>query len=156
MDLVGCAFKLNIGFGVMLYKAATKEYRYFYSSGNSFLFDRAITIASNDDIEALMKRILELDLLENYYLKRPSSGWTLAGLPNVELVAYPMQNVVYGVGGVVLTEHVRQSRSIRALTHDHGVAYADKKCFFRALAHHLNPGVRCLERLTSKYLAEFE
>ena len=154
--LAGGSFKFNIGFGVILYHGVENEYRYFYSSTNSLLFERALLISNNDELEAVIKRIIDLDLLESYYLQRPSSGWTLAGLPNVELCIYPMKNVLYGTGEVILPDHVKNSKSIRALTHCKGVAYTDHKCFWRALAIHLNPGVNRFERLANQYMEEFE
>ena len=77
------AFKINLGFGFMLRNVATNEFRYFYPSSNNLLFDRMPTISKKEDMVDLMKRILDLGLDENYYMKRPSSGWTLAGLPNL-------------------------------------------------------------------------
>ena len=81
------AFKVNIAFGFMLYHNMDDEYRYYYPSSNNVLFDRMITISSRADISKLMKHLIDLDLPENYYMKRPSSGWCLAGLTNVLISA---------------------------------------------------------------------
>ena len=77
------ACKVNIGFGFILHHLITNEYRYYYPSSNHLLFDRMVTISSQNDVRKLMKRIIDLDLTENYYMKRPSSGWVVAGLPHV-------------------------------------------------------------------------
>ena len=58
----GCAFKVNLSFGYVLFNKHTQEYRYYYSSeGNNALFDRAFTIARARDVDDLMRRILDLD-----------------------------------------------------------------------------------------------
>ena len=89
------AFKINIGFGFMLRHITTEEYRYFYPSSNNLLFERMITIATRKDITSLMKRLIDLDLTENYYMKRPASGWVLAGLPNVQIKIIYLTDVVF-------------------------------------------------------------
>ena len=93
---LGHASKVNIGFGFMLRDNVTDEYRYFYVSTNNMIFDRAITLSKNADINDLMKRILDLDLMESYYMKRPSSGWVLAGLPNIFIKVMYMKKTVFG------------------------------------------------------------
>ena len=79
----GRAFKINLGFGFMLRHVVTDEFRYYYPSSNNLLFERAFTVSDTSDITRLMKRVLDLDLVNNYYMKRPSSGWTVAGLTNL-------------------------------------------------------------------------
>ena len=80
----GRAFKINLAFGFVLCHKITGDYRYYFPSSNSMLFDRAMTVARLSDIDKLMKKIIDLDLTENYYMSRPSSSWTLAGLPNIK------------------------------------------------------------------------
>ena len=87
----GSVFKLNIGFGFMLRKVITGEYRYFYPSSNNLLFDTMITISSRRDVAKFIKKLIDIDLPENYYMKRPSSGWVLAGLPNMSIKAVYLQ-----------------------------------------------------------------
>ena len=40
----GQAFKINLGFGFILYHKITGDYRYYFLSSNPLLFDRAMTI----------------------------------------------------------------------------------------------------------------
>ena len=75
------AFKINIGFGSMLYDTVNKIYWYYHISSNHYLFDRAYTISTNHFFD----RILSLNLTEKYYFQRPSSGWVLVGLPHMEI-----------------------------------------------------------------------
>ena len=67
-------FKINLGFGFMLYDIISKVYRYFYVSTNHYLFDRAFTISTGQDMTNFFNKIFELDLANEYYMKRPSSG----------------------------------------------------------------------------------
>ena len=93
---LGHAIKVNIGFGFMLYDNVNEEYRYFYVSSNSMIFNRAFTLSKNSDINDLMERIMALDLMENYYMKRPASGWVLAGLPNIFIKVMYMKKAIFG------------------------------------------------------------
>ena len=43
-------FKINLGFGSMLYDTVNQVYRYFYVSSNHFLFERTFTISTNRDL----------------------------------------------------------------------------------------------------------
>ena len=85
-----------MGFGSMLFNIISHEYRYYYVDSNSLLFDTAFTISKRIDIDRLMKKIYNLDLANTYYLKRPSSGWILVGLPNVEIAVYRLGNALMG------------------------------------------------------------
>ena len=93
---LGHTIKVNISFGFMLCHVVTNKYRYFYASTNTMLFNRAITLSKMSDVKDLMKRILDLDLVESYYMKRPSSGWVLAGLPNIFIKVMYMQKTLFG------------------------------------------------------------
>ena len=69
------AFKVNFGFGFILYDTINEQFKYFYNSSNNMLFEHAITIADRQDLAKFLKKIINLDLATNYYLKKPSSGW---------------------------------------------------------------------------------
>ena len=90
----GTAFKINLGFGFILYHLIDKEFKYFYVSSNTLLFDVAFTISKRSDVNKLMEKIIDLDLTISYYMKRPSSGWMLAGLPNVEIKIFYLNKVL--------------------------------------------------------------
>ena len=51
-------FKINIGFGSMLYDTVNQTYRYFYVSTNHYLFHRAYTISNNTDMKEFFKEII--------------------------------------------------------------------------------------------------
>ena len=92
----GTAFKTNLGFGFILYHLVDQEFKYFYVSSNTLLFDVAFTVSKRTDINTLMENIIDLDLTTNYYMKRPSSGWMLAGMPNVEIKIFYLRDVPLG------------------------------------------------------------
>ena len=81
-------FKINLAFGFILYQIVTGEFKYHYISSNNMLFDQAITITSIEDLNNFIKKVVNLDLATNYYLKKPSSSWVLAGLTNVQICIY--------------------------------------------------------------------
>ena len=90
------AFKLNIGFGFILLHAVEHKFKYYYCSQNNMLFEKAITITNREDLEVFLKRVSDLDLSTNYYLKKPSSSWVLAGLTNIEISITDMKYVPIG------------------------------------------------------------
>ena len=51
------------------------------------------TINKIMDIKRLMRQIIALDLATNYYLKKPSSQWILAGLTNIRLQIIDLKGV---------------------------------------------------------------
>ena len=87
------AFKVNLGFGFILYKPITDEWKYYYASQNNLLFDKAFTVINRRDITRLMRHVISLDLPTNYYLKKPSSNWTLGGLANVQIRIFDLKMV---------------------------------------------------------------
>ena len=90
------AFKVNLGFGFILYHTVYEEYKYHYVSNNNLLFENAVLIRSRKDISDLMKHIVSLDLETNFYLKKPSSNWILAGLTNIEVLIIDLKRVSLG------------------------------------------------------------
>ena len=103
-----------------------------------------------------MKHIVSLDLATNFYLKKPSSGWVLAGLTNIEYIITELKNVPIGNPNE-LPAYIKNSRSIRSLTHNrNNEKYEDNNCFFRCLALHQGANINGLETLTNKIKKELE
>ena len=121
-----------------MYHTISETYKYHYVSTNNLLFDKAVSILTTKDISDLMKHIVSLDLATNFYLKKPSSGWVLAGLTNIEYIITELKNVPIG-NPDQLPAYIKNSKSIHSLTHNknNGKKYEDNKCFFRCLAIHL-------------------
>ena len=148
---------MNIGFATMLYDTVNKVYRYYYISTNHLLFDRAFTVSTNQDMTTFSNKIVSLDIGNNYYLKRPNSGWIVASLPNVEVSVYRLKGVPIGAG-VELTEYVKKSRSIICFTRDeaHGHDYDDNLCLFRCLALHFGASPHSHEREANRHKEKLE
>ena len=66
------ACKVNLGFGFILHHGIEDTYRYHYVSSNTLLFEKAVQISTNPDFNNFFQRIIDLDLINNYYLKKPS------------------------------------------------------------------------------------
>ena len=157
LEICERAYKINLGFSVMLYHTVRKEYKLFYCSTNTMLFDKAYAISQQSDIDDLMKKILEIDVLETYYQQRPSSGWVVAAVPNVTVKVFLMENVLIGAGGVILPENLKKLRCLQGLENDkHGKPYTDHFCFFRCLSLHLGHDIIALERPTKELVARYE
>ena len=149
------AFKSNIGFGFILYNINTEEFKYFYCSSNNLLFQNAVTINNFQDLTHFINKIINLDLTTNYYLKKPSSGWVLAGLTNVQIRIYQLIHALIG-NSINLPNYIKNSKSIHSFTHRKGVPYKDKKCFFRCLAFHTGAHQNSLERYTNFLIDKIE
>ena len=63
------SFKINLGFGCMLYHAVHKTFRYFYVSNNLFLFDKAFTIS----------HIYQLFLTPRYFYQAAFQHFSIPG-----------------------------------------------------------------------------
>ena len=107
---------------------------------------KAFTISNHTDIIGLFDKIVSLDLGETYYLRRPTSGWVLAGLPNIQIRVMRMHDIPIGAG-VTLPPYIKRSKSIIGLTHhmSKGHIYNDNLCLFRCLALHYGAKVGGLE-----------
>ena len=148
------AFKISLGFGFVLFNPISKEYKYFYVSDNNSLFETAWTIASKKDLERLMKKIISLDLTTNCYLNKPSSGWTLCSITNVQAKITNLPETL--IGGGALPLYIQKSKSIIGLTHLRGEPYEDNLCAYRCIALHHGLPKNALEKYTKHLLEEFE
>ena len=97
-------------------------------------------------MNAFFNKIVSFDISNNYYLKRPNSGWIVVSLP-VPIVV-----------GVELLEHVKKSKSIISLTRNktHGHHFDDNLCLFRCLALYFGASLRGLERDANRYREKLE
>ena len=148
------AFKINLGFGSILYQVVDQIFNYYYVSNNTLLFENAQTISNIWDLDDFIKKIMDLDLLTNYYLLKPSSSWVLAGLTNAQILIFPCENVTIGYPPIDFPDYLKYSNCIISMTTSHRTykLYKDNKCFFRCLAYHFGCHLKCLERATDKYL----
>ncbi len=150
-------FKLNIGFGYILYDTKNDIYKYHYVSNNNMLFENAVPITSKKDLTNIMKHIISLDLPTNFYLKKPSSSWILAGITNVEILIIPIDKLIGHPPE--LPDYIKNSRAMHTLVRNHGnnYPYSDNKCFFfRCMALHQGESIYGLEKRTERLKKELE
>ena len=147
-------FKLGLGFGLVLFNPVSQEYRYYYLLENNMLFNKAYTINSKTDLERFMKKVIALELATNCYLSKPSYGWVLSSITNVQAKITNLPKTM--VGGGILPPYLQNSKSIIGLTHNRGEEYKDELCAFRCLALHHGSSRRGLEKYTQFLLQEFE
>ena len=72
-------------------------YKYFYSSNNSLLFELPFLVSTPLDLNKFFKKLVDKDVIGINYQRRSSSGWVIAGMPNVEISIFllkmmPLQN----------------------------------------------------------------
>ena len=152
-------FKINLGFGVVLYNTIQQLFKYHYVSNNSYLFEKSVTISNPSDMEFFFEKIKNLNIAEKYFYERPSSAWVLAGAPNVEIKIYRLLSIPIGSGIVILPKHISNSRSIINLTHRQGnkkLPYTDNLCLFRCLGLHRGADVRAIEKVCQELKAKLE
>ena len=102
------AFRINLGFGVVLYNPVQQEYRYFYISNNQLLFDRAFTISNRRNMTELFEKIRNINLAQNFYYQRPNSSWILAGVPNIQIKIYRIPGIPIGTGIIELPDFLKK------------------------------------------------
>ena len=90
----GKSAKLNIGFGFVLKHNITGEYRYYYPSTNTMLFNIAKTISKMSDVKDIVKEMYDINIAEHYYMMRPSSSWTLVRITNVLFKLYNLSPIL--------------------------------------------------------------
>ncbi len=150
-------YRLNLGFGLMLHNQVLQEYKYFYVSSNSYIFDRAPRISRRDDVNHVFDRILNIDLDHFFNLSRPGSGWRVVGVPNVQITIIRYKSTPIG-GATTLPAHVKNKRCIIGLTHNEktGEQYTDNLCFFRCLGLFKNVPRGGLENPVKAYKKKLE
>ncbi|XP_038054118.1 uncharacterized protein LOC119726482 [Patiria miniata] len=154
-----CRGKINISFGFILRHAETGELRYFHPSyNNAKLFSTAITIGSRDDMDNLILRLEQMDILEHLRQQRPDTKWTVVSLTNVAIYVNKMEQFYIGTPSRDLPDFIKNNRGVDSLTHNahSGQRYADNLCFFRCLALHRGATMEALERPTRHLVETFQ
>ena len=85
-------FKVNLSFGYIIFNIKTDEFKYYYNSSNNLLFERAQTISNRNDVTKFMRKIINLDLATNYYMKKH----LCLGLSNIQISIFPIPGTLIG------------------------------------------------------------
>ena len=146
--------KYSIAFGYILHNQNEGEFKYNYASSNNELFEKPFTISNHDDLKNFYRKIVAVDMISHYYLTKPSSSWTMAGLTNVSIYTYPIIDAPIG-SAIELPDYILKNKHIYALVKDKKNSHQldDNNCFWRCLALHNEAKISALER-PSKYLRE--
>ena len=147
-------YKINIGFGCILKNRGSGEFRYYYCSNNTMLFNVAFRISSRTASNTFFQNIVDEDLIGHYYEQRPSTNWIFAGFTNMEIHTYKLPRLG---APVALPDHILKSCSIWALTYDetNKRPYDDNFCLFRCLALHFGANFRSLAAPTKRLVKQF-
>ena len=150
------SFKLNLSFGLILQNVQDLSYRYYYPLQQDPMLDSPVLISTIQDIESLMDRLVQMDLLDSILKgRRPDTKSKLRQIANVVFYVY-RTNYVLGQGHD-LPAFITNSKSIIALVKNRhtGRNYDDEKCFFRALAISKGYNIDALERPTNQLVYQW-
>ena len=150
-------FKLNMSFGIMLRGVADRNlYQYFHPMESDRLIDTPFTISNVADIDRLMEKLNDMDLLANMVKQRKNTKWLFFKLTNV---VFYVNKTAFVLGGEseMLPKHILNSRAIHALTHNRITKepFNDNLCVFRCLALHEGHNIRTLEKITKRYFRQW-
>ena len=133
----GKSFKLNMSMGFILQNRDTLEFRYFHAHANSNLFDRPVFVKNVHDLDRLMERVRDLDIIAQLSVQRPDTKYRLVVVTNVKYTVY-VTSFALGCPELILPPHIMNNRFVKTLLTDHGggsrARFNDSKCFFRCLA----------------------
>ena len=147
--------KLNCSYGVVLQHKVTGEMRYYHSSSNNAtLFEKPMTIATEDQVEDFFKEMSEIDLRERIIMRRPNTSWFIKLVTNITFYIY--KHIGMGKFGCSsldpLPKFLKNHKAVLNTTF--GTTSSDNLCFFRCLAIKLQcscPPNKCSCSTTKRY-----
>ena len=111
--------------------------------------------SKKEDINALILRLKNTDLLQTILKSRPNSKWTVYVITNIRWL---VTRTNYILGSMrKLPDYIKNKRSIITLDtrSNDGALIEDNLCAFRCLAYHKTKNRRAFERLTIKLYREY-
>ena len=84
------SFKINLSFGFVLQHVDTEELRYFRAYSNDTILDVSFTVSTREDLEFLIQRLSEIDIMSEVTKNRPNIKWRLVLLTNVRYYVVSM------------------------------------------------------------------
>ena len=149
------SYKLNICMSYLLYDSEYDVYRVFYGEKNNYLLEKPFTISDQTDIEALKKKLCEIDYIDTV-CDRPNTKYRAVAILNIIIDIFKM-DFLFGQGDD-LPDYITNKTSIIALTTGtHGENYyISNMCAFRAIAcFQLSYKLKGLERETRNNYAKW-
>ena len=151
-----CRAKINLSFGFILRHLETGELRYFHpSQNNGRVFPSPETIASEADLNRLVERVREIDVLQMGFHRRPDTKWTVAATTNVTIYVNKLTQFPIGSPVQELPCYVANNKGLwnLVMNRNTGERIDDSLCFFRCLAIHRGGTPHSTEKVTHQ-LAE--
>lgn len=113
------------------------------------------SVTSRDDIKKFVDVLQKADLESYCQQDRPDTKWKCAAVTNITYyvteTGFPM-----GCSGLTVPEFIKSKQSIITLdTHYKYGPYKDNLCFFRCLAHHMNPETRDNRKLVKQLFKDW-
>ena len=129
-------YRINITFGFILKNIEDDSYRYFYAHNNEGIFSSPFTVTNADDMLVLLKKVKQIDILQNIYKQRPNTKWKVYMVTNIRYVVFKMSNKKLGVG--IVPDFIKKKKCIISLDINPSdkKPYTDYLCAFRCLSYH--------------------
>jgi hypothetical protein len=135
-------YLLNLSFCYVLQKLATDtepaETKIFFARDNNTLFEYPLPFISNDqDLENILQKIRQVDVIEFYRNFRPNSKWQFKKLLDYSIIIYD-SNYAIGSSGAEIPDWLKFNKNIACFKS----LQDDNLCFFYCLSSHLLPHKR--------------
>ena len=150
------AFKINVSFGFILRNIETDERKYYYSSGNTRIFEQPFLVKDRPTFQTFYEALKEFDSLEHAKERRPNTKWVLEIVTNATYFVYRLKDHPIGAG-TKLPDFILHNQAIVSLVTNPNTLkpYTDNLCFFRCLALQKGSHRKVLERKTLELYKQF-
>ena len=119
-------FKTNIQFEYLLYDTNGKNFKDYYGSNNTNIFDTAQTITNRKELNEFLDRLLNKDLMKKYIESRPSSKYKFWNFVSFTIKIIPLDTPI-GCFCISMPKYILTNPYIYSLN------YGDNLCLFRCL-----------------------
>ena len=124
--------KMNVSFGLVLRNSVTGELRYFHPChNNARFFEEPFVIASEANLEAMIRALNEADIVEHGRRQRPDTKWSVEAITNINVFVNKTDYVI-GASQTDLPPFVANNTGLIKLQRNRhtGKRYEDTLCFF--------------------------
>ena len=139
-NILTCAAKMNLAFGLILKNVEDGGFRYFYAQENNTLLDRSNFVSTtHNDLAKLKDFLNQTDVIESCSRERMNTRRRFYKLTNLTVFAALLKDVPMGCKNAVLPEPLLKNHTKNCLMFEENTRqpYNDNLCLFRALALHM-------------------
>ena len=122
------AFKVNLGYGVILMQKQSGRFKFYHSSCNwcGRYMEEPALITNRADFDSFLEKIHESDILQWAITQRPNSDWLCVLVTNVMFFVNRILQQPIGCVGINLPTYVKRNKAVIGLEKDHhGAVYRD-------------------------------